>query len=180
MTPAFIHSHSLAIRFTLLVLLLLPLKVMAEGGCPPGMVPAQGNNLQSCMPIPPGYQPQPPPPPPPPPVPHDETRQTWGALAADATGGTFGAAVQAQSEDDAREAAVSDCRFYGGVGCRATRTFHNECLAVVTHDTTEVYGTGTTEDVAVGIGMNQCQKDHRNGCTVIYAACSGAITVKVL
>lgn len=148
----------------------------AEGGCPPGMVPFRPNDMTSCAPIPQGYPGHIPTqaelPPPPPPPPELLMRDRWGAIAIDATGTAFGASNDRVSEDGALEAAVKDCEFYGGVGCKGTRTYRNECLAVATSNEGDGYGKGSLEDVAINIAMDNCKKNSHSECKTTYAACS--------
>src|ERR1700754_2591147 len=97
----------------------------AEGGCPPGQYPRQGQGWQTCVPIPGANtnaaQPAPNPG-------HWETR--WGALASYEPSGILGAANGLQTKEQAERAAMADCKEKGGVNCKMEASYHNACAAL--------------------------------------------------
>jgi hypothetical protein len=156
------------------LLLLLGRMAHAEGGCPPGMIPASGTDINSCVPIPPGYynnqqqaQPQPPPPPPP------QWATRWGAIATDKTKGVLGAVTGLPSKSDAQQAAMDDCRTKGGSPCKLEIAYDNECATLAVGSKGYSINTGNTADAANQLAMKTCSADGKDlDCHVYYSACS--------
>lgn len=147
----------------------LPLQTRAEGGCPPGMLPASGTDISSCAPAPPGYyrtQPQPLPPPPP------LWASRWGAIATYAPTGVLGSSENLPSKDQAEQAALADCKAKGGLNCKVDIAYGNECAAVVVGDKGYNVNPGATADLASERGIKICAEDGGKGCHVYYSACS--------
>lgn len=165
---------SKALHWALISLLLLCTGLVhAEGGCPPGMIPASGTDINSCVPIPPGYygnqqqvQPQLPPPPPP------QWATRWGAIATDAKRGALGAVTNLPSQSEAADAAIAACQSKGGSDCKIQITYDNECAAMVVGDKIFDVTADTTVDKAVQAGMNSCSAANDHTCRVYYSACS--------
>lgn len=152
----------------LLLLQHVPIQAHAEGGCPPGMLPASGTDISSCAPVPPGYyrtQPQPLPPP-------AQWTSRWGAIATYAPTGVLGSSENLPSKDQAEQAALSDCKARGGLNCKIDIAYGNECAAVVVGDKGYNVNPGATADLASEMGMKICTEDGGNGCHVYYSACS--------
>ena len=146
----------------------VPLPARAEGGCPPGMLPASGTDISSCVPAPPGYyrtQPQPLPPPP-------LWASRWGAIATYAPTGILGSSENQPSKDQAEQAALSDCRARGGLNCKIDISYANECAAVVVGDKGYNVNPGATADLAGETGLRICAEDGGKGCHVYYSSCS--------
>lgn len=156
-------------------LLLLGGTVHAEGGCPPGLIPANGTNINSCVPIPPGYynnqrlaRPQPPPP---------RWATRWGAIATDGPKGSLGTASGLSNKSDAERVSLADCRAKGGTQCKVDIAYDNECAAVIVGDGGYNTPTAATVDKAVEIGINTCSTATTN-CHVYYSACSLPIRIQ--
>lgn len=163
---------STTLRWLLLGLLFLRAGVAhAEGGCPPGMIPASGTDINSCVPIPPGYysnqqqaQPQPPPPP--------RWADQWGAIATDSANGILGTATNLPSRSSAENAALADCQSKHGSTCKIQLSYGNQCAAMLVG--AKVYNTnaGDTADEAIKKGIKMCTDAGDTLCRVYYSACS--------
>lgn len=160
------------------LLLLLGSVVHAEGGCPPGMIPASGTDINSCVPIPPGYysnqqhaQPQLPPPPPP------QWVTRWGAIATDGPGGHLGVAANVSSKSDAEQTAITDCQAKGGTDCKIETWYSNGCAAMVMGDSGHISNNAGTLGEAIQKGMKVCGATDTN-CHVYYSACSLPVRIQ--
>jgi hypothetical protein len=155
-------------------LLLLSNVIHAEGGCPPGLIPASGTDINSCIPIPPGYysnqqtaQPQLPRPPPP------EWATQWGAIATDKTKGVLGAVTGLSSKSEAQQAAMADCQAKGGSPCKLEVAYDNECATLAVGSKGYSINTGNTPDAASQLAIKTCSADGDDpACHVYYSACS--------
>lgn len=160
------------------LLLLLNSVVHAENGCPPGMIPANGTDINSCVPIPPGYyqnqqqqQPQPSRPPP-------QWATRWGAIATDSVKGVLGAVTGLSSKSEAQQAAMADCLAKGGSPCKLEVAYDNECAAMVVGDDVYNVGADTTLEKAVQYGMKLCTGANHTNCHVYYSACSLPVQIQ--
>lgn len=156
------------------LLILLCGRVHAEGGCPPGMIPAGGTDINSCVPIPPGYynnqqqaQPQLPLPPPP-----AQWASQWGAIATDKVKGIIGAVTGLSSKSEAQQAAMANCQAKGGSPCKFEIAYDNECAVLVVGDNGYNVSADVTLDKAVQFGMKICTDAKNTNCHVYYSACS--------
>ncbi|MBX9401729.1 DUF4189 domain-containing protein [Lysobacter sp. BMK333-48F3] len=146
-------------------------QVRAEGGCPAGMIPAQGTNISSCMPISssgeeaaPSLGPR--------------WAPSWGATAQDPESGVMGAVADKPNKRSAKQGAVADCLSRGGVKCKVQGVYSNQCIVTV-------QGGGFENDVyaesierATQQGMDACRKKGRSNCRVYYQACSLPIKIR--
>lgn len=156
-------------------LLLITGATHAEGGCPTGMIPASGTNINSCIPIPPGYynnqqqaHPQPPPP---------RWLSQWGAIATDGPGGSFGAAVDMPNQSSAENAALIECQSKKGSICKVELWYTNQCAAMVVGDAGHNSKAGTTVNAAIRTAMKICTTEDHN-CFVYYSGCSLPIRIQ--
>lgn len=145
---------------------------VAEGGCPPGQYPQNGQGFQNCVPIP-GYQNQ------------NQLQRPqvlwqdrWGALASDSDDHVAGASKNSPSEADAVNAAIADCKSYGGKGCRQAAVYRNQCVAVVSGDTRSDTYMSTTLEAAKDKGMATCSSQNQTNCHVFYSGCSLPVRVQ--
>lgn len=139
----------------------------AEGGCPPGKYPQQGNVGWTCARLPvrqePSYSDADPP----------SSNDRWGAIAITHAGQLIGQSAEKFSEMQASQAAVSNCRARGGTGCRTLRTYRNQCVALAANDRGTRFALGASEGEAMGAAMDQCfQQGGRLACYPSYAECS--------
>lgn len=97
----------------------------AEGGCPYGQYPRQGQGWQTCVPIPGADQ--------------GNARPTqnpghweasWGALATFEPGGVLGEATWLRSRSEAESAALNDCKTKGGTACKLEVSYQDACAAL--------------------------------------------------
>ncbi|MES2312332.1 MAG: DUF4189 domain-containing protein [Pseudomonadota bacterium] len=164
---------SKALHWALISLLFLCTGVVhAEGGCPPGMIPASGTDINSCAPIPPGYysnqqhvQPQPPQPP-------AQWKDQWGAIATDFAHSSAGASVNQPNREAAEQAAIANCQSNGGSTCKVELWYINQCAAMAVSDTGHNAKAGATPDAANQAAMKVCSEAGDTNCRVYYSACS--------
>lgn len=137
----------------------------AEGGCPPGQYPQQGQGWQTCVPIPGATTNQEPSPP----------SQKWypraGAIAADGKMGILGTADNERSRSTAENLAMADCKRKGGLACVAQTSYVNGCGAMTVGATGFGTATGRTQDEAIANSLKQCQSTG-DTCHEFYSACS--------
>jgi hypothetical protein len=145
----------------------------AEGGCPSGMIPYRGTDISSCGPIPAGYYSDS--------DSDDDVPQsvasparwmtTWGAIAADAASASLGTVVGMPSEQEARRAALAQCRAKGGEKCEVDLAYHNQCAVMILGSKTYNTASAQTIERATLLGMKTCNADDTN-CRVYYSDCS--------
>lgn len=159
--------------FLLGFLLLVSNAIQAEDGCPAGLIPASGANINSCVPIPPGYygnqqqaQPQTL-------TPLPRWVSQWGAIATDKVNGILGAATGLSTKTEAQQAAMVDCRAKGGAPCKLEITYDNECATLAVGSKGYSINTGSTADAANQLAIKTCSADGDDpDCHVYYSACS--------
>ncbi|WP_175927488.1 DUF4189 domain-containing protein [Burkholderia cepacia] len=143
----------------------------AEGGCPAGQYPANGQGWQACYPIP-GYDSgggQSAPSQPRRPIWLDK----WGAIASalhpkGIVTGVTGLQTRAQAE----QGAMQDCHAKGGTDCKIETAYANECMALVAGHPGYAVWNGPTLDEAINNTTTQCKNGGSTNCHAIYAACS--------
>jgi len=151
----------------LLALLQMPQAANAEGGCPAGQYPQQGQGWQTCVPIP-GYgdgQSQTPS------IPKEQWVSKWQAVVTDASKGALGTSTGAASRDEAIQLATSDCRGKGGSECELQITSANGCVAMAVGNTKLDLEGGATKEIAEHSAVQACGRKDTN-CTIYYSACS--------
>lgn len=157
---------------TLFILsLLITFRAKAEGGCPPGQYPQQGQGWQTCVPIPGAADNQQSPP-----SSQHQWVSQWQALATDSQKAVLGVATGKSSSDDSAQAAVADCKAKGGTTCKVQITYRNGCIAMVVGKTGMNTQGAPTKDGAESAAIAKCSAGDTN-CHVYYSACNGAIRV---
>ncbi len=148
----------------------------AEGGCPTGMIPANGTNINSCVPIPSGY--------------YGEQQQAqsvinqpewargWGAIATDSIKGSLGAALGVSSQSEAEQLAIDNCQLKGGSQCQVDVSYSNGCGAMIVGDGGYNSNSAATVDEAVRLGMLVCSEAGRTNCHTYYTSCSPAVRIR--
>lgn len=144
---------------------------LAEGGCPPGQVPQQGQGWQSCVPIPgstqgAGGQ-------------SDGSlwQNSWQAIATDNTRGVLGSAIEKISRQTAEDAAMNDCRTKGGTDCQLRMSYGNGCMAAIVGAKLLHVQVGNSKTGAEKKGMEKCNAEDSK-CVVYYSECSKAIRIQ--
>lgn len=139
----------------------------SEGGCPPGMIPYSGNNIQSCGPLPPGYQQQ------------QATRpqahwvSQWQAIAADIDIGVLGTSQDQPDDQSAISAAIQDCKSKGGANCVFKLSAANGCVAMSVGYERTSYRAGRTMKDAESAAFKACS-EVSNDCKTYYSNCNPA------
>lgn len=154
-------------RATVTVLLFSSL-AHGEGGCPAGMIPASGTNINSCIPIPAGYARQPAASIAPPAIWADR----WGAVATDSVKGVLGVATDMVTKDEAETVALLNCTANGGAHCIKQTWYRNGCAVMVLGDAGFNVGNAGTVEEATRQGMEICTKSNDTNCHVYYSGCS--------
>lgn len=140
--------------------------VHAEGGCPPGQYPQEGNGWRSCVPMSGSsaktqdseFV-----------APHYEAR--WISLAIDSKKGILGRSRESKTEIDAEQSAQQDCSAKGGLTCHPIATSKNSCVVMVASDSTVFGDGGPTKRSAEEKGMSACNDASAKNCYVYYSAC---------
>lgn len=147
--------------------------VYAEGGCPPGQYPQQGQGWQTCVPISgnagatqgtqPTYVPS-------------KWIDRYQAIATDSKLGILGTSLDKPTGQDAIQAALSDCKTKGGTDCRIEIAHGNGCVAMVVGKEFKNVKSGANQKKAELAAMSQCESNDKD-CLVYYSACSLPVEV---
>ena len=147
--------------------------VRAEGRCPDGFFPIGGGSAgwEGCAPMGPntegseGHNQSAPR------EPEWETR--WGAFATG--GGGWGAVTDMRSEDQARKAAIKQCKATASSKsskCEA-RTYYNQCAVVAWGAIGYTFQRAIDIPTASSLAMKQCRSVD-TACEIFYSGCSYA------
>lgn len=137
----------------------------AEGSCPPGQYPQQGQGWQTCVPIPGGQAARP--------APNAEQwEDRWGAIAKTPEGQISGGADSQRTEGDAINAAIADCLSESGEVCKSMGTYRNQCLAIAAGSDDTRINVGRDANDAIQQALKQCKDSKQQGCHLYYSACS--------
>lgn len=164
-------SHVLQLA-RLLLSLFVSNVVFAEGGCPPGQYPQQGQGWKTCVPIPGAQTEQAVQPPPP------SFASRWGAVAS-SSNAVYGIVTDQTDKALAEQSAIAECISRGGDQCKLNYTYSNQCVAVIgVPNRTSLAVPGKTEADATRSGMDKCSADGIAGCWVYYSGCSMPVRVQ--
>jgi hypothetical protein len=97
----------------------------------------------------------------------------WGAIAVDASTGTFGASKDKLNKRDANNAAIEDCQSDGDRGCKVLISYYSQCIALAQASTGGILFAETAprlEDAKAN-SVKDCGND---SCSVIYTDCVSA------
>lgn len=146
-------------------------QALAEGGCPPGQAPQQGQGWQSCVPIANGAQGA-----------GGQSdgslwQNSWQAIATDNTKGVLGSSIQKLSRQTAEDAAMNDCRTKGGTDCQLRMSYGNGCMAAVVGTKLLQVQVGNSKASAEKKGMDKCNAEDSK-CVVYYSECSKAVRIQ--
>jgi hypothetical protein len=140
--------------------------VKAEGGCPPGQYPQEGNGWRSCVP-----------------AGNSTTRDSgdrsvgptyearWIALATDNPKALLGKSSESKSEDEARNSAMGNCQSQGGTTCHVVVTAKNGCVAMVVGDHRLTTNSGPTKPEAEDKAIKDCTNNPDTNCQVYFSSC---------
>lgn len=148
-----------------------PAMSKAEGGCPPGQYPQQGQGWKTCVPIQ-GYQSPSAPDQPLPP----KWKTNWQALAADMPKGIIGTARDQVDRATAEQRALQNCAVNGGTACKIHGSVGNGCLAMVVGESTTSFDSGSTQEQATGSAMESCKGENQS-CEVYFELCNAPARV---
>ncbi|WP_397458774.1 DUF4189 domain-containing protein [Pseudomonas asplenii] len=146
--------------------------VRAEGGCPPGEYPQEGNGWKACVPIPGAEQNYAPA------VNPGHWTDSWGALATYEPKGIIGVAAGLGTSRDAEQAALLDCKSKAGVTCKLEIHYQNSCVALAGSDTGYAVSSDPDTRVAQKNALNTCVKSGYPNCRVFYTSCSRSTFVQ--
>ncbi|MGN6091066.1 MAG: DUF4189 domain-containing protein [Luteibacter jiangsuensis] len=149
----------------------LPLNAAAEGGCPPGQVPQQGNGWRACVPLNNGT---------PQPGPSDSfvgPRWTarWISLAVDSDKAVLGKSNESRTQDQAEQSAMADCASQGGTACHVLVSAKNSCVAMVVGASQLTSISRPTKLQAETAAMETCKNTPDKNCSVYFSACAMAV-----
>ncbi|WP_080929765.1 DUF4189 domain-containing protein [Xanthomonas albilineans] len=156
------------------LILIFSMDASAEGGCPPGQLPAQSNgSMASCVPIPRDN------PEPQQPRPTGKWLKTWGALADDGAenvGVSSGKLSKAEAENDA----IKQCESSSKYNCHVISTYENQCVAVAEPNhlghIIRSIASGPSLDETSNRAIADCQKKNSvSECKIGYADCTKQI-----
>jgi len=161
----------ISIAFFLIVASTLSFVVHAEGGCPTGQVPQEGNGWRSCVPINNGS---------PQPGPSDNfvgPRWTarWTSIAIDDIKPIVGKSGETRTQEQAESTAINDCAAQGGATCHTLVSTKNSCLAMIAGDTQVTYATRPTQMQAEAAAIEICISKPDTHCRVYFSACAKAV-----
>lgn len=147
-------------------LLLCALSAKAEGGCPPGQYPQQGQGWRTCVPMATQngqgtddvFR-----------GPRKEAR--WLVLAVDSDKAILGKGINGVSESDATQTAMIDCKGQGGVSCHVIASVKNQCAAMIVGKRMLVTSDGPSQRQAESNGKKKCEDAPDTNCQVYFSAC---------
>src|SRR5579871_6484719 len=99
----------------------------------------------------------------------------WAAIAFSASSLKVGGAHGRESESDAHETALQNCRGNGGKDCRVVTGGANQCVAMAISYSDQAYGYDSGENrlVASSSAFARCRRAGGKNCAVIAAPCAG-------
>jgi hypothetical protein len=105
--------------------------------------------------------------------------KTWGAIA-DGNNGIGGVTTGKMSENDAKKMALTACVERGGVDCKVSLTYRNQCVAiaqpsVVSNNSKGAQQSAQTIQEASSLALETCRSNNKVSCNVVYEDCSEPI-----
>ena len=155
-------------KLAFVILLIVTGAAYADGGCPPGQVPQQGNGWRSCVPAGNSSSGQGSD------TPGVNVAARWVALAVDAQKGAMGESSESLTRDQAEGTALSSCVGKGGSQCKVVISAKNGCISMATSSTVYGTGSGLSPEAAKGDAMEVCRKGGGPDCGVVYLKCAFA------
>ncbi len=93
---------------------------------------------------------------------------SWGAFAVSDENGWSGWGLNADSEAEARAAAIEHCAERGGINCKVSVKFANSCAAIARNETRGYSAAGESLRVVRRKALRGCGK----GCEIFQERCS--------
>ncbi|MBJ9977214.1 DUF4189 domain-containing protein [Pseudomonas sp. S75] len=137
----------------------------AEGGCPAGEYPQQGNGWQNCVPIPGADQQSQP-------VAQPSPAESWGALATYVPKGIIGSSKGLSSKDAATRRALDNCQMKAGHSCKLEAYYQNACVALAGSDTGYAVNSKPALDLAENNALSTCRGAGYKNCIIFFSDCS--------
>lgn len=109
------------------------------------------------------------------PRPTGEWIKTWGTIAGSNLTGESGAVVGKLTREEAESAAMRLCGEGGARDCKVNLVFKNQCAALVATNKRSFFQSAESDDIAVKLAKNDCEKYGGGNCSVIYSGCSDPI-----
>lgn len=97
----------------------------------------------------------------------------WGAIAIDFSIGKIGTSTGMSSKRKAKKAALAQCRANGGVACKSSLTYFNQCGVMAWGESYAATAHAATIELASEIALRSCG-EHTADCQIYYADCSMA------
>ncbi|MGA7856829.1 MAG: DUF4189 domain-containing protein [Terracidiphilus sp.] len=99
----------------------------------------------------------------------------WAALALSPTTMTAGASHGQNSQDEAEQTAVRNCRRNGATDCKVLTWNENYCVGLAESYSDKSYGFSTTgdRDTAAANALARCRSAGGKQCIVVVAPCAG-------
>lgn len=101
------------------------------------------------------------------PQPTGEWIKTWGAVA-NGSNGEGGISKGKFSKRDAVTAAVYQCQRGGGVDCKPTSAYYNQCIALTANSRAGAGSIARASKLAVDL----CKKNGVGQCEIVYSDCT--------
>jgi len=162
-------ARSLGSSILVIAACTLSYAVHADGGCPPGEVPQQGNGWKTCIPTTSdGGLAQ---------APAPIWAPRWQAIATDLEKGLLGTAVDRPTGEAAERDAMLDCTIKGGTSCKIVISTGNGCVALVVGKSLIATGEGLTKADASRQALRECEKSGVT-CKRFYEECSLPVRVR--
>jgi len=96
----------------------------------------------------------------------------WGALAT-SPNADYGWAKNYDTEDDAEDAALKECRKYSSE-CTVKRSFRNVCISVATSTNGAMgWAWGYSREEGNRRAMDECRNNRGRGCRLAERFCTG-------
>jgi len=146
-----------------LVLIAYSSTSLAEGGCPPGHYPQQGQGWRACVPDQTEYD-----------VPRRSSphwQDRWAAMATDAKAAALGTAAGARSRELAEAQAIHDCRRQGGSTCKLQISHGNGCFAMAVGEKMMNFMPGRDLELAERRALDECGRTDKR-CKIYHSFCS--------
>lgn len=99
----------------------------------------------------------------------------WAALAISPSSMTAGASHGRNSQNDAEQTALQNCRRAGATDCKVLTWNENSCVGLAESYSDKAYGFSTTGDrsTAAANALAKCRSEGGKSCVLVVAPCAG-------